>query len=71
MVMILEKNKICPYKESCPYNRGSNGVGKCFGARENRDTEFFCEYVVDGKIIKNGGVRLSQDKTGKMKILME
>jgi hypothetical protein len=67
MVMVLEKNKVCPYANKCPYNVGE----KCYGARENRDTEFFCEFVVDGKIIENRGVRLSQDKTGKMKILVE
>lgn len=71
MVMVLEKYKVCPYGASCLYNRSMGEAGKCFGARENRDTEFFCEYVVNGKIIKDGGIRLPQDKTGKMKILME
>lgn len=71
MVMVLEKYKVCPYRESCPYNRSTGGEERCFGAKENRDTEFFCEYVVNGKIIKDAGVRLPQDKTGKMKILME
>lgn len=71
MAMILEKGKICPYADSCPYNRSVSGNENCYGARSNRDTEFICEYVVDGKIIENAGVRLPQDKTGKLKILME
>lgn len=71
MVMVLEKDKICPHAESCPYNRTSSEMGKCYGARGDRDTEFFCEFVVNGKILKDAGVRLPQDKTGKMKILVE
>lgn len=71
MVMVLEKGKVCLYAEKCPYNRGVSESGKCYGARSDRDTEFFCEFVVDGKIILDAGVRLPQDKTGKMKILVE
>jgi hypothetical protein len=71
MAMILEKGKVCPYAKSCPYNISLTGEANCFGARENRDTEFICEFVVDGKIVENVGARLPQDKTGKMKILVE
>jgi hypothetical protein len=71
MVMVLEKYKICPHGQACPYNKNTSDSGKCHGARENRDTEFFCEFVVNGKIIKDAGIRLPQDKTGKMKVLME
>ncbi|MFW9871754.1 MAG: hypothetical protein ACFFG0_01545 [Candidatus Thorarchaeota archaeon] len=72
MVMVLEKNKVCPYSSKCPYNIGGGGeFGKCYGSKKGRDTEFFCEFVVNGKIIKDAGVRLPQDKTGKMKILTE
>jgi len=71
MAMILEKGKVCPYAEICPYNRSLTGDEKCYGARPDRDTEFICEFVVDGKIVENAGVRLPQDKTGKMKVLME
>ena len=71
MVMVLEKYKVCPYAQKCPYNTGTIEGEKCWGARQGRDTEFFCEFVVDGKIVENIGTRLTQDKTGKMKILVE
>jgi len=69
--MILEKNKVCPYANSCSYNKNMIGNEICYGARSNRDTEFICEYVVNGKIVENAGIRLPQDKTGKLKILVE
>jgi len=70
MVMILEKGKVCPYANDCPHNRSTNLLGKCYGARSDRNNEFFCEFVEDGKI-KLDGVKTPKDKTGKMKVLME
>jgi len=69
MVMILEKNKVCPYAGRCPYNETTSSSNNCYGARSDRDTEFICEFVVNGKIVENAGTRLSQDKTGKMKVI--
>lgn len=71
MVMVLEKGKVCQYAAKCPYNNTTTESNKCYGARSNRDNEFFCEFVVDGQIVENAGTRLQQDKTGKMKILVE
>ena len=67
MPMILEANKVCPFANTCPYNKS----GVCYGARSDRENEFCCDYVVNGKIIKDAGIRLPQDKTGKMKVIME
>lgn len=70
MTMILEAGKKCPYGDVCPYNNSSIS-GPCYGAASNRETEFTCEFVVNGQIIKDAGVRLPQDKTGKMKVILD
>ncbi len=66
-MLVLKEQEICPYASQCPYN---TDVNPCFGARTNRPNKFFCEFVINGKI-KEGGTRLPQDKTGRMKVLME
>lgn len=65
MSMILEAGEVCKITE-CPYN---NGV--CHGARFDRTNKFTCEYVVNGKLLTDFGFRNPQDKTGKMKVIME
>jgi hypothetical protein len=64
---VLEAGEICPYAERCQYNITPN---QCQGANLNRKNQFKCSYVDNG-IIENGGVRLPQDKTGQMKIIID
>jgi hypothetical protein len=70
MSMILEAGEVCKVS-NCPYNSGSCLTGTCYGARPDRDTTFTCEYVVNGKLLTDFGFRNAQDKTGKMKVIME
>jgi hypothetical protein len=71
MAMILEAHKVCPHVNTCPYKGGSVTSEMCYGARSDRNVEFTCDYVVNGQVIVNAGIRLPQDKTGKMKVIME
>lgn len=66
-MLILEKFEVCPYASICPHNF-THSV--CYGARPNRDGKFTCDLVDSDGNIKEG-FRLSEDKTGKMKVLME
>jgi len=65
-MLILEKGVVCPHAAICPHNT-THVV--CYGARADRDNKFTCDLATDGNIIE--GARLSQDQTGKMKVLME
>ena len=65
-MLILKKGKVCPLAAQCPYNE----TGQCWGAKANRDRDFTCEYIVNGKIVE-GGSRISADQTGKMKVILE
>jgi hypothetical protein len=65
-MLILESGEICPYALNCPYNKD---YISCHGAKSNRDNKFTCELVENGKF--KHGTRLSEDKTGKMKVIME
>lgn len=66
MAMILESGVMCQYGHSCPYNR----LNECWGARPDRDNQFKCSYVENG-VIREGGYRNPNDKTGQMVILSE
>ena len=67
-MMMLEAKQVCHLGEGCPYNEP---YGRCYGVRSERPNAFQCDYVVNGQIIRDGGVRLPQDQTGKMKVIME
>lgn len=67
MTIILTENEVCSLATQCPYN----STDSCWGARANRNSVFTCEYVKNGKIIKDQPMRMPQDKTGKMKVIME
>lgn len=66
-MMILNEQQVCPYSNTCSYN----SMSTCQGANPQRENKFTCEWVKDGKIIEGHGIRLSGDKTGKMKVIME
>lgn len=68
MTMILEVRQVCHLANSCPYN---DPYGTCHGCHADRPREFHCDYVVNGQLIRDAGVRLPQDKTGRMKVIME
>ncbi|HUU87761.1 MAG TPA: hypothetical protein VMX17_08420 [Candidatus Glassbacteria bacterium] len=68
MTMILEAKQVCHLANICPYN---DPYGKCYGCHSNRQFRFECEYVVNNQIIKDAGIRLLLDQTGKMKVIME
>lgn len=65
-MLILEKNQVCPYGNTCPYNTRH----ECWGAKSERPGKFTCEYVQNNTIVE-GGFRSSQDRTGKAQILNE
>jgi hypothetical protein len=71
MTMILEAGQICPYGNVCPYNNNSVMSGPCYGTVGSRESRFICDFVVNGKIVEGNGVRLPEDKTGRMKIITE
>jgi len=67
-MLILEAKEKCPHSGRCKYNVGNT----CYGARNDRDTTFSCEYVdSSGRITEFGQQRHPMDKTGKMKVIME
>jgi len=65
--MILNEKQVCPHASRCPYNSTST----CQGANPQREVTFTCEWVTDGIIDEGHGTRLTGDKTGKMKVIME
>lgn len=69
-MLIIKKGDICPHRTICPYNKHAMGTDVCWGARMERDCDFKCEYVVNGKITE-GFSRNPMDKTGQMKILID
>lgn len=70
-MMILEAGEICPHKNSCPYNVNSMSGKPCYGTLLTRKNTFHCEFVVNGQIIHDAGIRLPGDITGKMKVILE
>ncbi len=66
-MLILKEHEVCPFASQCVYN----STGNCCGSQGNRDTQFTCDYVINGQIIEGQPARLVGDKTGKMKVIME
>ena len=67
MPLVLRENQACPFESNCPYNRFSS----CYGANNDRKTEFVCDLVTEQGSFVNGGFRSKYDETGKMKLLVE
>jgi hypothetical protein len=67
IMLRLKENEVCPYGSYCPYNK----TNSCLGARPNRQYKFTCNYVINGQIVEGQPIRLNQDKTGQMKVIME
>jgi len=70
MTLYLKKGEICPHREVCPYNKYSTGIDICWGAKAERDCDFNCDFVVNGKIIE-GKSRNPLDKTGRMTVIID
>lgn len=70
MSLFLKVGEICQYRKICPYNKYATGADICWGARSERDCNFVCDFVIDGKI-QEGFLRNPLDKTGQMKILID
>jgi hypothetical protein len=70
MSLHLRKGEICPHRTICPYNKYSMGSDSCWGARSERDCDFNCDYVIEGRI-QEGFSRNPMDKTGQMKVLFD
>ena len=67
-MLYLQENEICQYKKICPYNK----TDSCMGARADRKYKFKCSYVDnDGVFVEGQPLRLSQDQTGQMRVIME
>ncbi len=64
-MIILKEHQVCPEKARCPHADG------CYGTNKERSNKFTCEFIDDDGNINEGGVRIPQDKTGKMKVIME
>jgi len=70
MSLLLKPTQICPYRSTCKYAYDASG-NFCQGT-VIRDIDFVCDYVNDrGEISNEGKARLSQDRTGRMKVIME
>jgi len=67
-MMVLKEFQACHLAENCIYHIPPRGP--CWGARGDRPNEFHCEYVINGRIVE-GGIRLPDDKTGRMKVILE
>ena len=66
-MLILKENEICPHRYNCPYNKEN----QCHGGKANRNHVFTCNYISNGVFLEDQADRLSQDVTGKMKVIME
>lgn len=66
-MLVLKENEVCPHANQCPHNEMNN----CYGARAGRNNIFTCEFIDNNGNILTNRVRLSEDKTGKMKVIME
>lgn len=72
-MIVLEAGQMCPHQIQCPYNTTKHGgVFLCQGANPARQNAFTCDHVGDnGKIAEGKIMRNPNDKTGKMKVIME
>jgi len=66
-MLVLKEGEACPHSARCPYHTATN---ECYGARSDRNNVFRCSHYVNGQILE-GGVRLPQDKTGQMQVLVD
>lgn len=68
--MILKPGQICPYSDSCKYNKRVDSF--CQGGNPDRNNSFECNFVNDkGEDIKEGYIRVIHDVTGKMELIQE
>lgn len=73
-MLVLQPGEVCPYSLRCPYvKRGitSGHPYQCRGMDPNRNYVFTCKFVKENGVIEDGYMRTPEDKTGKMKIIME
>jgi hypothetical protein len=68
-MLVLEENQICPHGRTCPHNNNNPLTGPCQGAIPNRGGKFYCEFYVNGTI--TDGYRNPEDKTGRMKLIID
>ncbi len=68
MSLILKEKVVCPYNNSCPYNKGSF---TCHGANPDRSNEFICDFVNEDGSFKENCFRNKHDTSGKMEIIVE
>jgi len=64
MSLTIQPNESCSKQRQCPY------AENCQGAHP-RELVFVCDFVGDDGRISEGLFRNANDKTGKMKILVE
>jgi len=64
MALKLEPDQICQFRHGCQYAENCKGTMR-------RPYPFVCDYVDDHGNIQEGKVRLKEDITGRMKIIME
>jgi len=69
MSFVIEHNKVCPLRKTCPYAKDLATGHFCQGT-VTREGTFICDYVKDGKVTNEGKLRLRGDKTGKMNVIM-
>lgn len=63
-MLILEIGEICKFGFKCPY------AETCQGLKKNRLNKFTCSFRDKNNNIMNGEIRLKDDQTGKMKVIM-
>ncbi len=64
-MLIIEAGEICFFGKICSQS------DVCQGLKRNRQTKFYCDHVDEHGNIINNKVRLKEDQTGKMRVLME
>lgn len=64
-MLILEIGEICKFGFNCPYKE------TCQGLKQNRNYKFTCNFIDRNNNIINDKVRLKDDQTGNMRVIME
>ena len=68
--MILKPNEVCPFMNNCKYHNPTNSNTICQGTNSSRNHEFLCDFRdSQGRLIKEGYIRNTNDITGKMKFI--
>jgi len=66
-MIVLQPDQVCPFASKCKYH---DMLNQCSGAK-TRPTTFTCDYADEQGNIREGVMRNSLDKNGKMQFIQE